>query len=142
MAIGKSFAPVFSKLKSADEHVRPSALVIASFVNFPLGATYSASKAAAHSLTQAQRRDLSNSLVIGVYPGPIDTAMAEDYLIEKVPPSVVADAMIEALEQGIEDVIPDPMAQELYKGFRADAKAVERSMVAQPDPAEETLLAQ
>jgi hypothetical protein len=50
--------------------------------------------------------------------------------------------MIEVLEQGIEDVIPDPMAQELYKGFRDDAKAVGRSMAAQPDPAEETLLAQ
>jgi short-subunit dehydrogenase len=56
---------------------------IGSFVNFPLGATYFASKAAAHSLTQAQRGDLSNSLVIGVYPSPIDTVMAEDYLIKK-----------------------------------------------------------
>jgi hypothetical protein len=77
-----------------------------------------------------------------VYPGPIDSSRAEDYPLDKVPPSVVADAMIAALEQGIEDVIPDPMAQELYKGYKADAKAVERSMAAQPDAAGETLRAQ
>src|SRR5690606_30803597 len=46
---------------------------IASLVNFPLGGTYSASKAASHSLTQAQRREFSGTLVVGVYPGPIDT---------------------------------------------------------------------
>jgi NAD(P)-dependent dehydrogenase (short-subunit alcohol dehydrogenase family) len=140
MAIGKSFAPVFANLKGTEEESRPSAFVninsIASFVNFPIAGTYSASKAAAHSLTQAQRRDLNNSLVIGVYPGPIDTAMAEDVPFDKVPPSVVADALIEALQQGTEDVFPDPMAQQLYEGFKADAKAVEKYMTAQPETPE------
>jgi NAD(P)-dependent dehydrogenase (short-subunit alcohol dehydrogenase family) len=140
MAIGKSFAPVFANLKRAEEEIKPSALVninsIASFVNFPVAGTYSASKAAAHSLTQAQRRDLNNSLVIGVYPGPIDTAMAEDVPFDKVPPSVVADALIEALQQGTEDVFPDPMAQQLYEGYKADAKAVENSMAAEPETPE------
>jgi hypothetical protein len=49
---------------------------------------------------------------------------------------------MEALEQGIEAVITDPMAQELYKGYKADAKALERSMAAQPDTAEEALQVQ
>jgi hypothetical protein len=46
---------------------------------------------------------------------------------------------MEALEQGVEAVIPDPMAQELYKGYKADAKAAERSMAAQSDTTEEAL---
>jgi NAD(P)-dependent dehydrogenase (short-subunit alcohol dehydrogenase family) len=137
MAIGKSFAPLFANLQGTQDETKPSAFVninsIASFVNFPIAGTYSASKAAAHSLTQAQRRDLNNSLVIGVYPGPIDTAMAEDIPMDKVPPSTVADALIAALEQGTADVFPDPTAQQLYEGYKADAKAVEKSMAPQPE---------
>jgi NAD(P)-dependent dehydrogenase (short-subunit alcohol dehydrogenase family) len=134
LAIGKSFAPVFAKLNSADDQVKPSALVninsIASLVNFPIAGTYSASKAAEHSLTQAQRRDFSNSLVIGVYPGPIDTDMAENVPFEKSPPSDVADALIEALANGVEDVFPDPMSKQLFEGWKADAKALEKNMAA------------
>jgi NAD(P)-dependent dehydrogenase (short-subunit alcohol dehydrogenase family) len=131
LAIGKSFATVFDKASGSDT-TQPTALVnvnsIASLVNFPQGGTYSASKAASHSLTQAQRRDLSNSLVIGVYPGPIDTAMAEDIPFDKVSASIVAQAVIEALEKGTEDVFPDPMANQLYEGWKANAKALEQQM--------------
>lgn len=102
---------------------------IASLINFPPAPSYSASKAAVHSLTQAQRRDLGNkTLVVGVYPGPIDTDMASDLPFDKVSPPSVADAIVEALEEGTEDVFPDPMAQGLFKSWREDAKAVERMM--------------
>ena len=136
MAIVKSFAPQLSKATS-------SAVVninsIASLVNFPIAATYSASKAAAHSLTQAQRRDLPDSLVVGVYPGPIDTAMADDLPegMEKESPSVVAKGLVDALRNGTEDVFPDTMAAQLYEGWKADAKAVER-MMAKPQHTTET----
>jgi short-subunit dehydrogenase len=132
LAIGKSFAPLFATLQSPNDQTKPSALVninsMASFVNIPVGGTYSASKAAAHSLTQAQRRDLPSSLVIGVYPGPIDTDMAKEVPFEKVGPNTVAEALIDALEHGIEDVIPDPMAKEMYQAYKADAKAMEKNM--------------
>ena len=44
----------------------------------PLASTYSVSKAAVHSITQGMRGELANDnvLVMGVYPGPIDTDMA------------------------------------------------------------------
>jgi NAD(P)-dependent dehydrogenase (short-subunit alcohol dehydrogenase family) len=130
LAIGKSFAPVLAKLSNEDENKKPSAFVninsIVSFVNFPNVGSYSASKAAIHSLTQAQRRDLANSLVIGVYPGPIDTDMAKHVPFAKTSPSSVADALIEALENGTEDIFPDPMAKQLHEGWKADAKAMEK----------------
>ena len=108
---------------------------IASMVNFAVGGTYSASKAAAHSLTQAQRRDFGDkSLVIGVYPGPIDTAMAEDLPFEKTPPSAVATAIVDALQMGKEDVFPDAMAIQMRDGWQSDFKAMER-MMAEPQPA-------
>jgi NAD(P)-dependent dehydrogenase (short-subunit alcohol dehydrogenase family) len=139
LAIVQSFSPVLSKAATTADDVKGSAVVnvasIASFVNFPLGATYSASKAAAHSLTQGQRRDLSNSsLVIGVYPGPIETDMVARISMDKTPPSAVAKAVIEALKTGEEDVFPDPMALSLHEGWKTDAKALERNNMAQPQP--------
>jgi len=108
---------------------------IASLINFPGFSTYSASKAAAHSLTQAQRRDFgAKTLVVGVYPGPIDTDMAENVPFEKASPSAVAEAIIEALQTGTEDVFPDAMAVQLHQGWQADAKNMELLM-AQPQSA-------
>jgi NAD(P)-dependent dehydrogenase (short-subunit alcohol dehydrogenase family) len=135
MAIVKAFADVLPN-QPADEStgVKSSAIVninsIASFINFPICGPYSASKAAAHSITQAQRRDIPNSLVIGVYPGPIDTDMAKDVRFDKTSPSDVAVRIIEALSDGTEDVFPDPMAQQMIEGFKADFKAMERQMIA------------
>jgi NAD(P)-dependent dehydrogenase (short-subunit alcohol dehydrogenase family) len=134
LAIGQSFARVFANLKANDVDTKPSALVninsIASFVNMPFGATYSASKAAAHSLTQAQRRDLKTSLVIGVYPGPIDTDMTKSLAMDMPSPSSVANDLMNALKNGTEDLVPDAFAQGLYAGWKADAKAMELSMAA------------
>ena len=125
LAIVSSFAPL---LKNSTESAVVNINSIASLVNFPVAGTYSASKAAAHSLTQAQRRDLPNSLVVGVYPGPIDTAMAEELPFDKTPPSAVAEAVITALKKGEEDVFPDGMANHLFDNWKTDAKSVEREM--------------
>jgi short-subunit dehydrogenase len=61
-------------------------------VNFPLLLSYSASKAALHSLTQGLRSALKRQAtqVFGVYPGPVDTDMAAKVPFEKTPPDVVA----------------------------------------------------
>lgn len=133
LAIAQSFAPALSAHGQAQSNgQRRSALVninsITSLVNFPGGGTYSASKAASHSLTQAQRRQLPDTLVIGVYPGPIATSMAAELPFDKAPPAVVAQALIAALREGIEDVFPDPMAQQLHAQWRSDAKALERQL--------------
>ena len=126
LAIVSSFAPL---LKNSTESAVVNINSIASLVNFPVAGTYSASKAAAHSLTQAQRRDLPNSLVVvGVYPGPIDTAMAEELPFDKTPPSALADAVITALKKGEEDVFPEGMANHLFDNWKTDAKSVEREM--------------
>eukprot|EP00540_Astrosyne_radiata_P022861 CAMPEP_0116867372 /NCGR_PEP_ID=MMETSP0418-20121206/26580_1 /TAXON_ID=1158023 /ORGANISM="Astrosyne radiata, Strain 13vi08-1A" /LENGTH=238 /DNA_ID=CAMNT_0004503175 /DNA_START=611 /DNA_END=1323 /DNA_ORIENTATION=+ len=121
LEIVHSFQNVLKATKS-DGDAKGSAIVninsIASYVNFPASGTYSMSKAASHSLTQAQRRELADStVVVGVYPGPIDTDMADDLPagMEKSPPSVVVDAIIKALESGeAEEVFPDPMSQQMH----------------------------
>ncbi|MCR9244632.1 MAG: SDR family oxidoreductase [bacterium] len=131
MQLTAAFAPVLAQ-NGGGQVV--NTLSIASHVNFALGSTYSASKAAAHSLTVAQRRELAGqgTTVIGVYPGPIDTAMAEEFDMDKASPATVGDATLIALQSGTEDVFPDEMAQGLYAQWRADPKAVEQAM-AEPD---------
>ena len=127
MNLTREFAPV---LKANGGGTVVNLLSIASHVSFPVAATYSASKAAAHSLTVAQRRELGGqgTHVIGVYPGPIDTAMADEIEMDKVAPSVVGDAIVAAVGTEVEEVFPDPTAQDLYRQWRSDPKAVEQAM--------------
>jgi len=123
----RAFAPVLAKNGGG-------ALVnlasIASYVNFPVLGSYSASKAAVHSLTQGIRAELNaqGTLVLGVYPGPIDTDMAENFPMDKTPPADVVQSVLSAVESGTEDVYPDPVAVEMHAGILGDPKAMERQV--------------
>ncbi|MBL4785570.1 MAG: SDR family oxidoreductase [Cohaesibacteraceae bacterium] len=101
---------------------------IASYVSFPVLGSYSASKAAVHSLTQGVRAELAaqGTLVVGVYPGPVDTDMAESFPVDKTPADVVVRNVLEAVEAGQEDVYPDPVAAEMHAGLMSNPKAVEK----------------
>ncbi|MEQ9490741.1 MAG: SDR family oxidoreductase [Alphaproteobacteria bacterium] len=121
----RAFAPV---LKSNGGGVIVNVSSIAAHVTFPVLGTYSASKAAVHSLTQSVRAELAaqGTLVVGVYPGPVDTDMAEHVPMEKTPTSVVAKAVLDGIEAGEEDIYPDPTAIDMHAGLLADPKAAER----------------
>lgn len=103
-------------------------LSVASVVNVPVFGSYSASKAALYSLTQGVRAELATqgTLVVGVFPGPVDTAMSSGVPLDKVPPSQIATAALQAVEQGIEDVNPDLVSQQVFAGIQQDPKAVEK----------------
>lgn len=102
--------------------------------NVPLQPTYSASKAAQHSLTQASRALLAarGVTVHGVYPGPVDTEMTKDLppQFEKTPPQAVAKEILDGVEAGVEDIFPDPFAVGLGARFHASPKDVERQLAA------------
>ncbi len=101
---------------------------IASHVNFPVLGSYSASKAAVHSLTQGVRAELAaqGTLVVGVYPGPVDTDMAANFPMDKTAPAAVVKSVLEGLEAGTEDIYPDPLSNEMHAGLLGDPKAVEK----------------
>ena len=90
---------------------------------------YSASKAAAHSLTQALRPVLAAAGVgvHGVYPAGIDTAMLEGIDLPKTPPAEVAAGLLEGLEDDREDIFPDPNSRALAEVWWSDPKGVERA---------------
>ena len=103
---------------------------VASLTSFPILASYSASKSALRSLTQAARAHLAGqgTRVIGVYPGPVDTDMAADIPLEKAAPSSVAANILGAVEEGIEEVYPDPMAVEVGREFESNPAGLARRM--------------
>lgn len=101
---------------------------VASIKNFADFATYSASKAASYSLTQGLRDVLKdqNTLVVSVHPGPIKTDMAVDAGLDEIaePPSLVAEAIFDAVASGTFHVWPDTMAKQFEAGYRVFAENV------------------
>jgi NAD(P)-dependent dehydrogenase (short-subunit alcohol dehydrogenase family) len=99
----------------------------------PVLPAYSVSKAAALSLTQSLRALMAGRgvSVFAVMPGPIDTDMVRDLDIPKTPPEDVARATLDGVEQGDDEIFPDPMSQLLADGWRAGvAKVLERQNAA------------
>jgi NAD(P)-dependent dehydrogenase (short-subunit alcohol dehydrogenase family) len=104
----------------------------AGLTNLPLSPTYSASKAALHSLTQAARSLLvaQGTSVFGVYAGPVDTDMTRALALPKASPRDVAFAILDGIEAGDEDIFPDPFASDFGRQFESSPKAAERKMAA------------
>ncbi len=91
-------------------------------------AGYSASKSALHSATQALRTELKPKgiSVFGVYPGPIETEMSKDFHLPKTSPEVAAEAILKGIEDGVEDIFPDPMSVQIGAFYFSDPKGLER----------------
>ncbi|HTV00083.1 MAG TPA: SDR family oxidoreductase [Luteitalea sp.] len=124
LAVTQAFAPVLAR--QGGGAVANVASVV-SFVSFPLAATYSASKAATHSITQWTRQALRDqgTYVAGVYPGPIDTDMAADIPLEKTSARDAAHAILDGLSRGDEDILPDPTAKQMGALFFSGPKQLE-----------------
>jgi len=125
LAVSQAFAPALARNAGAIVNV----VSVAGLVNFPIILSYSASKAALHSLTQATRASLQGqgTYVAGVYPGPIDTDMAKVIEMEKATPAEAAAAILDGLEAGDEEIFPDPMSRQVGAQYLASPKALERT---------------
>lgn len=104
-------------------------LTLLSLASTPPMAGYSASKAAAHSLTQALRPVLAAKQITvhGVYPGGIDTDMLAGIEAPKTAPAEVARGILEGLADDQEDIFPDPTSRAMSETWFADPKAFERA---------------
>lgn len=122
--MAKAFAPVI-QANGGGAFVQLNS--VASILNFTEFTTYSASKAAAYSVTQGLRDTLKEKgiQVLSVHPGPIATDMANKAgLSNGDPASVVSEGIVSALKAGDFHLFPDTMAKEIWKAYQGFAQAV------------------
>lgn len=121
----QAFAPVL-KANGGGAFVQLNS--VASVKCFADFATYSASKAAAYSITQAMRAELGEqgTVVLSVLPGPIATDMADSAGLTELaePAHLVADGIIESLKAGEFHQWPGSMAIEVGGAYASFAKEV------------------
>jgi NAD(P)-dependent dehydrogenase (short-subunit alcohol dehydrogenase family) len=98
--------------------------------NFPSHGTFSASKAAAHSLSQCLRAEMraAGVRVINIFPGPIDDEWNQTLPPPKLAAVALARAVVDALRDGVEDVYPGDVAQEWRERWLDSPKVLEREL--------------
>jgi NAD(P)-dependent dehydrogenase (short-subunit alcohol dehydrogenase family) len=112
----RAFVPVLEANKNG---AIVNMLAVVSLVSIPGLGGYSASKAAAHSLTLGLRGELFKRgiSVHGAYPGPIDTDMTRRIDRPKARASEVAGAILAGVEAGENYIFPESMSRQVYEGW-------------------------
>ena len=135
LRLAQEFGPAL-KGRAADGAAPATAWVnllsIYALANFPPHGTFSASKAAAHSLAQCQRAEMraAGIRVVNVFPGPIDDEWNQNLPPPKLSADALASAVVKALRDGVEDVYPGDVAQEWLARWRDNPKVLERELAA------------
>jgi NAD(P)-dependent dehydrogenase (short-subunit alcohol dehydrogenase family) len=125
----QAFLPMLTRSRGAIvNNVSTSALA-----PLPLVPSYSISKAAAFSMTQSPRTLLGGRgvRVHAVLTGPVDTDMTRGFEIPKASAETVARGIFDGVEQGDEDIFPDPASAAMAEDWASGAaKALERENAA------------
>src|SRR5262249_54085412 len=114
--VTQALLPLLAQSRGAIVNV----LSLAALASVPFSPAYSISKAAAFSLTQSLRALWSERglRVHAVFSGPVDTDMTEGINIPKASPHSVAQAIFHGVENGDEDIFPDPMSASIADAWR------------------------
>ena len=131
LGVIKAFLPVLERAHGGATIVNVLSLV--SLASFPALGGYSASKAAAYSMTQALRPELKEKhiAVLAVLPGPIDTDMVKDFQMPKASAAETAKGLVAGIIRGDEEIFPDPMAQQMGELWNTSHKAYEQAFASQ-----------
>ena len=127
--VTQAFLPLLTRSRGAIVNV----LSDTAFAAFPLIPAYSISKAAAFNLTQSLRALLAGRgvTVHAVIAGPVDTDMSRGVDIPKASPESVARAIFDGVDDGEEEIFPDPRSASMAEGWlNSPAKALERQYAA------------
>jgi len=94
-------------------------LSVLAWVTFPSTSAYSASKAAAWSVTNASRGELraQGTQVVGVHVGYLDTDMAAHVDGPKTDPADLARQVLDAVEAGSDEVLGDDLSRGVKAGL-------------------------
>jgi NAD(P)-dependent dehydrogenase (short-subunit alcohol dehydrogenase family) len=133
LRLAHAFGPAM-RARGAESAVPASAWVnllsIYALSALPSHGTFSAAKAAAFALSQNVRADMRGAgiRVVNVFPGPIDDEWNQLVPPPKLSPDALAKAIVAALRDGVEDVYPGDVAQDIWTRFRESQKALEREL--------------
>lgn len=119
LRLSQAFAPV---LAAHGGGAILNVLSIASWISTPALAVYGATKSAAWSLTNGLRHELraQHTQVLGMHMGFVDTDLTRDFDMPKSRPDDVVRRALDALEVGAEEVLADPITQQVKQGLSAD----------------------
>lgn len=127
--VTQAFLPVLTEARGAIVNV----VSLAAWASVPVMPAYSVSKAAAFSLSQALRALLAGRgvSVHAAMLGPVDTDMTRGLEIPKSSPESVARGIFDGVENGEDEIFPDPMSESMAESWRSGAaKALERENAA------------
>lgn len=132
LLLARAFAPVLARNGGG---AIVNVLSVLSWVSFPTSSTYSASKAAAWSLSNGLRNELSaqGTQVLSLHVGFMDTDMVRHVAAPKSQPDDVVRQVLVALEAGKAEILADEISRQVKKGLSADA-GIYLSAPASPTP--------
>lgn len=110
LRVVRAFAPVLARNGGG---AVVDVLSVLSWLALPASGSYSASKAAAWSLTNSVRAELrgQGTLVVGAHMGYMDTDMTARLDVPKIPPAQVAAQILAAVAAGEEEVLADDVTR-------------------------------
>jgi NAD(P)-dependent dehydrogenase (short-subunit alcohol dehydrogenase family) len=132
--VTQAFLPLLARSRGAVVNVLSTSALAA----FPLLAAYSIAEAAAFSLTQSLRALVAarGVRVHAVLAGAVDTEMTRGFDRPKAAVESVARAIFDGVENGEEEIFPDPRSASVAESWRSGAaKALERQYAALVAPA-------
>jgi len=123
VSVTNAFAPA---LASRGGGAFVNMLSVVSWVAMPHLATYSASKAAAWSFTNAARTQLATQgiEVVGVHVGYVDTDLTAALDGDKIAPALVATAALDALQAGVPEALVDEFSRTVKAGLSDDQNLI------------------
>ena len=128
LAVTQAFRPALARSRGAVVNILSANALAPLALIMP---AYSVSKAAAFSLTQSLRGLLAGQgvRVHAVLPGPVETDMTRGNSVPMASAESVAQAIFDAVDNGDEEIFPDPASAALGAGWRdSTAKLLEHQL--------------
>ena len=128
VSMTQAFAPV---LAANGGGAFVNVLSVVSWIALPSLATYSASKAAAWSFTNAARVELARqgTEVLAVHVGFVDTDLTAALSVDKIAPQTVAASALDALEQARSEAVVDDFSRAIKANLNDDQNLIYPSIV-------------
>ena len=133
LRLAQAFGPIL-RSRGADGVNSAAAFVnllsVHALMNWPAYGSYSATEAACLSAAQCMRAELrpGGVKVVNVFFGPLEMEWFQTVPPPKVTPAALANAVVRALQLGLEDMFVGDVAEDIRQRLAVNPKALEREM--------------